>query len=81
MLITLSCRIAICKSVEEPLLTSVDPLGAVSHRFIVFFFNLDFSRPFVSGLTTLPIDKYSRLLLDLPWDFSLVENYLMVRKD
>ena len=39
MLITLSRRTAICQSVSEVYLTSVVPLGAVSHRF-----NFDFNR-------------------------------------
>ena len=34
MLITLSRRTAICQSVAEVLLTSLFPLGAISHIFI-----------------------------------------------
>ena len=37
MLITLSCRAAICQSVAEVWLTVVAPLAAVSHRFIYLF--------------------------------------------
>ena len=36
MLITLSRRAAICQSVAEVQLTGLAPLGAVSHRFIIF---------------------------------------------
>jgi hypothetical protein len=41
MLITLSCRPAICQSVAEVYLTGVAPLGAVSHRFN---FNIYFTK-------------------------------------
>ena len=39
MLITLSRRTAISQSVAEVWLTGVAPLGAVSHRFNLIFFN------------------------------------------